>query len=106
MLDGTSYISKLCQHEFYDWVMFRDEPIQYPDDNPVLGRYLGTEIDVGPAMRAEITKVNIKVVDLSKYCGLKKYKCNNQAHISLRKDINSNKKTGLGWTFHNIIFLM
>ena len=45
--------------------MFRDEPIQYPDDNPVLGRYLGTEVDVGPAMRAEIMKGNSKVVHQS-----------------------------------------
>ena len=42
--------------------MFRDEPIQHPDKNPVLGRYLGPEIDVGPEMTAKIMKGNSEVV--------------------------------------------
>ena len=42
--------------------MFRDDPIQYPDENPVLGRYLGPEIDFGPAIMAKIVKSNGKVV--------------------------------------------
>ena len=41
MLGGTSDISQFCEHGFYEWVMFRDDPVQYPDKNPVLGRYLG-----------------------------------------------------------------
>ena len=48
MSGGTSDISQLCEHGFYDWVMFRDEPIQYSDENPVLGRYLRPEINVAP----------------------------------------------------------
>ena len=28
MLGGTSDISQFCEHGFYDWVMFRDNPIQ------------------------------------------------------------------------------
>ena len=40
MLGGTSDISQFWEHGFYDWVMFRDEPIQYPDENLVLGIYL------------------------------------------------------------------
>ena len=31
MLGGTSDISQFCEHGFYDWVIFSDEPIQYPD---------------------------------------------------------------------------
>ena len=38
--------------------MFRDSPVQYPADNLVLGRYLGSERDVGPAMTAKILKDN------------------------------------------------
>ena len=41
MLGGASDISQFCGHGFYKWVMFRDDPVQYPDKNPVLGRYLG-----------------------------------------------------------------
>ena len=48
MLGVTSDISHLCENGFYYWVMFRDDPIQYSDKNPVLGRCLGPAIDVGP----------------------------------------------------------
>ena len=41
MLGETSDISQLCENRFYDWFMFKYKPIQYPYDNPVLGRYLG-----------------------------------------------------------------
>ena len=60
----TSDISPLCEHEFYDCVMFIDKPIQYPDKNPVLGRYLGPEIDIGPEMTAKIMKANVKIVHI------------------------------------------
>jgi hypothetical protein len=33
--------------------MFRDQPVAFPDNNPVLGRYLGPAIDVGPALTAK-----------------------------------------------------
>ena len=56
MLGGTSDISQFCEHGFYDWVMFRDELIQYPDENPVLGRYLGPAMDVGPEIMTKIMK--------------------------------------------------
>ena len=48
MLGGTYNISQFYEHGLYDGVIFRDEPIQYPDENPVLSRYLGPAIDVGP----------------------------------------------------------
>ena len=51
--------------------MFRDEPIQYPDENLVLGIYLEPAIDVGPIMTANIMKGNGEVVHWSTYCGLK-----------------------------------
>ena len=31
MPGGNSDISQFYEHGFYDWVMFREEPIQYPD---------------------------------------------------------------------------
>ena len=81
MSGGTSDNSQFCEHGFYDWVMFRDNPIQYPDENPVLGRYLGPEIGVGPAITAKIMKANGKFVHRSTYCGLKEDFNSNQAHI-------------------------
>ena len=67
----TSYIIQLYEHGFYDWVMFRDKTIQCPDKNPVLVRYLGLAIDVGPEITAKIMKANIEVVHCLKYRGLK-----------------------------------
>ena len=71
MSGGTSDISECFEHRFYDWVMFRDNPIQYPDKNPVLGRYLVLAIDIGPEMMAKIMKANIEVVHHSTYRGPK-----------------------------------
>ena len=58
MLGGNFDISQFCEHGFYDWFMFRDEPIQYPDENLVLGRYLGPEIDIVQAMTDNTKKAN------------------------------------------------
>ena len=71
MLGGTYDISQFCKHEFYDRFMFRDKPIQYLDENPVIGRYLGKSIHVFSDMTAKIMKVNGEVVHRSTYCGLK-----------------------------------
>ena len=81
MLDGTYDISQLCKHGFYNWVMFRDEPIQYPDKNPVLGWYLGPAINIGPEMKEKIMRENGEVVHLSTYCGQKEDKKYDKAHI-------------------------
>jgi hypothetical protein len=62
MSGETSDISQFCEFAFYDWIMFRDQPVAFPDDNPVLGRYLGPAIDVGPALTAKILKANGEVV--------------------------------------------
>ena len=74
MLGGNSDISHFYEHGFYDWGMFREETIQYLDENTVLGRYLGTAIDVGPEMSDKIMKGNGKVFHWSTYRGLKEYK--------------------------------
>ena len=71
MLGGTSDISQFWEHGFYDWVMFRDEPIKYPDKNPLLSRYLGPEMDVDPEMIAKTMRGNGEVVHQSTYSGLK-----------------------------------
>ncbi len=52
----TANVSQFCELSFYKWVMFCDEPVKYPDDNPVLGRFLGIAIDVGPAMTSKPLK--------------------------------------------------
>ena len=89
ILGGTSDISQF-------WVVLRDEPIQYPDKNPILGRYLGPEIDVGPKITAKIMRVNGEVLHQSTYRGLKEEEWTNQSRIQLRKESDSNIKDRYG----------
>ena len=89
-------ISQFAELAFYKWVMFRDDPIQFPDDNPVLGRYLGPELDVGTAMIAKIMKENGGVVHLSTYDALIESEAQNLAHISRRETFDKNISEKLG----------
>ncbi|KAI2509582.1 Reverse transcriptase (RNA-dependent DNA polymerase) [Fragilaria crotonensis] len=58
----TADISPFALFAWYDWVMFRDTSVSYPDDAMVLGRDLGPAIDIGPAMTRKVLKENGKVV--------------------------------------------
>jgi hypothetical protein len=46
----TADISAIALFCWYEWVMFWDTFIKFPEDNMVLGRDLGPAIDIGPAM--------------------------------------------------------
>ena len=61
MKGQASDISHICEFSWYQWVMFRDVPVQYPSDNRVLGSYLGPARDMVPAMNAKILKANGEV---------------------------------------------
>ena len=52
--------------------MFWEESklVAFPDENAMLGQYLGVAIDVGPAMTAKILKAIGQVVYHSTYQGL------------------------------------
>ena len=71
MSGETADISQVCKFSFYEWIMFREQPdhARFLDDNPVLERYLGPAIDVGPAMTAKILKSNGEVIHRSTYRG-------------------------------------
>ena len=62
MSGETADICQFCELSFYEWVMFCDEPVAFPDENPVLGRFQGIVIDVGPAITAKILKHSREVV--------------------------------------------
>ena len=96
MSGETSDISQFCEFAFYDWIMFRDQPVAFPDDNLVLGHYLGPAIDVGPALTAKILKANGEVVYRSTYCTLTDVERANVAHVSRRVkfDLNIQDKFG------------
>ena len=58
----TADISPFALFKWYEWVMFRDTSVTYPDDSMVLGRDLGPAIDIGPAMTRKVLKSNGQVV--------------------------------------------
>ncbi|KAI2488761.1 hypothetical protein MHU86_25815 [Fragilaria crotonensis] len=58
----TADISPFALFKWYEWVMFRDTSVTYPDDSMVLGRDLGPAIDIGPAMTRKVLKQNEQVV--------------------------------------------
>jgi hypothetical protein len=81
MSGETVDISQVCEFAFYDWVMFCDEPVAFPDANPVIDRYLGPAIDVGPALTAKILKANGEAVYRSTYRHLTDTEVQNAAHV-------------------------
>ena len=59
MLGETIDFSQFCELIFYDWEMFRDEPVKYLDDNTDFGWYLNLSIDVGTELTKNILTENI-----------------------------------------------
>ena len=90
MLGETSNISQFCEFAFYDWIMFHDQQVAFPDDNSVLGRYLGPAINVGPALTAKILKANGEVVYQLTYHVLTDGERTNVAHVLRRVKFNHN----------------
>ncbi len=56
MTGNTADISLIAEFGWYDWVMLRDNKPSYPDNNLILGHYLGPAIDTGSALTANILK--------------------------------------------------
>jgi len=54
MTGSTANISHIAEFGWFDWVMYRDNILSYPDDKLVLGRYLGPATDIGSALTAKI----------------------------------------------------
>ena len=65
--------------------MFHDGPVQYPEDNLVLGRYLVPARYVGHAITAKILKANGEVVPWSTLRSLMLEERENPAHVELKR---------------------
>ena len=55
---STVDISDFCEFEWYQWILFRNTTIAFPEDKLVLGRYLGPSFDIGPVMAAKCLQSN------------------------------------------------
>ena len=58
MTGKPAEIRNICEYSWYEWVMFRDQPITYPYFPIVLGWYLEPDIDVRSVMTYKILKEN------------------------------------------------
>ena len=55
MMGDTYHISIIVYHAWYDWIKICDHVVkQFPEENMYLGRYLGLDIDVVPALTENI----------------------------------------------------
>ena len=57
VLGETADISPFCEFGIWDWVFWEDG-VAFPDNQMVLGKYLGPSIDMGPAMTQCVIKAN------------------------------------------------
>jgi hypothetical protein len=62
MSGGTTDISNLCEYEWFQWIWYRDQISSFPDDNKVLGRYLGPSKSIWPEMCMHILKPNGRII--------------------------------------------
>ena len=92
----TADISAVCQHSWYEWIMFRDTSVRFPEDKLVLGRYLGPSTDVGPAMTAKILKANGQVRHCSTYRGLTQDEVDSPVHKKARDEFDASVAEKLG----------
>jgi hypothetical protein len=96
MTGTTADISHISEFGWYDWVMFRDNTPTFPDDNIVLGRYLGPATDVGGMMTAKILKENGQFVYRSTLRHLTKDETDSPAHKDMRRRFDKSVEAVLG----------
>ena len=85
MTGTTADISHISEFGWYDWVMFQDNTPTFPEDNIVLGRYLGPAIDMGGMMTAKILKGNGQFIYRSTLRHLTKEETESSAHTDRRQ---------------------
>ncbi len=90
MSGETADISQFCELAWYNWIMYCPGTIDYPDKPLNLGKYLGSAINVGPAVSAKILQHNGKVVYRSTYCPLT---VEEQANPVVQKDMATINET-------------
>ena len=81
MRGQASYISRIFELSWYQWLMFFSGPVQYPAGNFLLRRILGPARDVRPAMTSKILRVNGEVVPRSILRALTLEEIESPAHL-------------------------
>jgi hypothetical protein len=92
-------ISAIALFRWYEWVMFQDTLIKFPEDNMVLGCDLRPAIDIGRAMARKILKENGQTVIRSTVRSLTPDELKSEDHKALRKAFNTKVHAALGDAF-------
>jgi hypothetical protein len=95
----TTDISPFAAFKWYEWVLFRDTSVTYPDDTMVLGCDLGPAIDIRPTMTRKVLKANRKVVYRSTIRGLSPDEMADETMTKEREKFNESVKKLLGDSF-------
>ena len=100
----TPDISPFAQHEWYEWVKFRDTKAPFPDNKYALGRYLGPSVDVGPAMTAKMLKANGQILHRTTYRALTDHELNDKEAAKEREEFDESIRKKLGAEMDSIDF--
>jgi hypothetical protein len=95
----TADISPFALFKWYEWVMFRDTSVPFPDDQMVLGRDLGPAIDIGPAMTRKILKENGQIVYRSTVRHLTPDEWKDEDMVTRRRNFDQKVQQLLGDSF-------
>ena len=97
MVSGeTADISPFAEYKWYEWVMFRDTSVSFPEDYMVRGQDLGPAIDIGPAMSRKIIKQNGQIVYRSTVRSLTPDEIADPIRIKERDEFDEALKSALG----------
>ena len=96
MIGQTADISKICEYDWYEWVMFLDNVTSYSEDRRTLGRYLGPEIDVGSSLCYKILKADGNISYRTTVRSLTLEELVNPSHIKLHDDFSTRISDRLG----------
>jgi len=97
MVSGeTANISSIAEFKGYEWVMFRDTSISFPDSKMVLGRDLGPALDIGPAMTRKVIKRNREIVFRSTVRSLTPDEIADPVRVKEREEFTETLNAALG----------
>jgi hypothetical protein len=80
----TADISLFIEYAWFDWIIYYDQVVSFPDLKEQLGWWLGPAIDLGPAMTAKILKANGQVEYNSTHCSLTDAELDDPIQIAVR----------------------
>ena len=96
MTGSTADISHIAEFGWYDWVMYRDNILSYPDDKLILGRYLGPAMDFGSALTAKILQPNGQFVCRLTLRHLNDEELQSPVHLDKQRQFDGSVATHLG----------